>query len=119
MTTKQCLKCGKTFTPKSPASKYCSDFCRKAIRKDKQKTLMKQKRKSVQFANKKQPKKHEISNRKPKKITNLKKHYTELKNKILKNEKVFGYQSRVLIEGIEIHEDDFVEKLLKKIKEKK
>ena len=56
---------------------------------------------------------------KPKKIRNLAQHYKKLKKEILANEAEFGFTGITLIEGIDVHEENFVDLVMQKIKEQK
>ena len=53
---------------------------------------------------------------KPKKIRDIEKYYQKKKQELLENEKQFGYVSRILIEGIDIHDPDFEKLIMEKIK---
>ena len=53
---------------------------------------------------------------KPKKIRDIEKYYQKKKQELLENEKQFGYIGRTLIEGIDIHDPDFENLLMEKIK---
>ena len=53
---------------------------------------------------------------KPKKIRDIKRYYQKKKQELLENEKQFGYVGRILIEGIDIHEQDFEKLIMEKIK---
>ena len=117
---KICATCGKSFETTSNRATYCSDECRKIGVAEKQKLLMRKKRKEekeqkIKELKKSQAKKIENST-KPKKIRDIKKYYQKKKQELLENEKQFGYIGRILIEGIDIHEPDFEKLLMEKIK---
>ena len=117
---KICATCGKSFETTSNRATYCSDECRKIGVAEKQKLLMRKKRKEekeqkIKELKKSQAKKIENST-KPKKIRDIKKYYQKKKQELLENEKQFGYVGRILIEGIDIHEPDFEKLLMEKIK---
>jgi len=114
---KKCLICKKTFQAKTNRSLYCSEECRKKGIREKQRKLMKQKR-----ADKKKEKIKVLNTNadvteKPKKIRNLVQHYKKLKREILDNESEFGFTGIALVEGIDIHEENFVDLVMQKIKE--
>ncbi|CYT64136.1 hypothetical protein ACTGJ2_07795 [Streptococcus suis] len=117
MIKKSCAFCGRSFTAESKRVKYCSDKCRKDGARDKQRKLMKQKRADL----KKQKSKKDNPNNQPakkrKKKKNLLKYYQDFKTKILANEAEFGFTSRTIVEGVEVHEPDFEEQVINKIKE--
>lgn len=121
------------FVPKTNRTLYCSDECRNKGKREKQRQLMKQKRKNRKITkleilnpnieeekvlnpNKKTDRKVLNPNRKT--ISDLRKYYRQIKKEILTNEKAFGFVSRTLIEGIEIHEENFEELIIEKIKER-
>ena len=117
---KICATCGKSFETTSNRATYCSDECRKIGVAEKQKLLMRKKRKEekekkIEELKKSQAKKIENST-KPKKIRDIEKYYQKKKQELLENEKQFGYIGRILIEGIDIHEPDFEKLLMEKIK---
>ncbi|HEL1691089.1 TPA: hypothetical protein TXN60_002351 [Streptococcus suis] len=45
------------------------------------------------------------------------KYYQDFKTEILANEAEFGFTSRTIVEGVEVHEPDFEEQVINKIKE--
>ncbi|MCW1037992.1 hypothetical protein [Streptococcus anginosus] len=55
--------------------------------------------------------------KKRKKSKNFLKHYRDFKKRILANEEKFNFVSRTLVEGIEVHEDNFEQLVTEKIKE--
>src|SRR5574344_162461 len=117
---KICATCGKSFETTSNRSSYFSDECRKVGIAEKQKLLMRKKRKEEkdkknEELKKSQAKKVENST-KPKKIRDIKKHYQKKKQELLENEKQFGYIGRILIEGIDIHDPDFEKLIMETIK---
>lgn len=114
---KICSVCQREFKPVSSRSTYCSDFCRAKGRREQQKLLMRKNRATQKANTKKEPKK--IKTAQKNKKTSLKKFYSDYQKQILKSEKEFGYSYRILVEGVEIHEKDFVDKVIKKIKEVK
>lgn len=116
---KKCLICKKTFQAKTNRSLYCSEECRKKGIREKQRKLMQQKRAEEKEKKKKLSNANTLSDRKPKKIRNLVQHYTKLKKEILSNEEAFGFIGVTLVEGVDVHEDDFVESVIQKIKEQK
>lgn len=118
---KKCVICEKIFSAKTNRTVYCSDECRNKGKRDKQRQLMKQKRKNRKITNlgvlnpnKKTDKK--VLNPNKKTINDLRKYYRQIKKEILANEKMFGFVSRTLIEGIEIHEENFEELIIEKTK---
>ena len=117
---KTCATCGKSFETTSNRATYCSDECRKIGVAEKQKLLMRKKRKEEKEQKLEELKKtqsEKIGNStKPKKIRDIKKHYKKKKQELLENEKQFGYVGRILIEGIDIHDPDFERLLMEKIK---
>jgi len=113
----KCSICGKTFKTTSSRSKYCSDKCRKDGVRENQRKLMKKKR-----ATKKQEKSKKVNPnilpvKKRKKSKNLLKHYRDFKKRILANEEKFSFISRTVVEGIEVHEENFEQLVVEKIKE--
>ena len=117
---KICATCKNSFETTSNRATYCSDECRKIGVAEKQKLLMRKKRKEekeqkIKELKKSQAKKTENST-KPKKIRDIKKYYQKKKQELLESEKQFGYVGRILIEGIDIHEPDFEKLLMEKIK---
>ena len=117
---KICATCGKPFEATSNRATYCSDECRKIGIAEKQKLLMRKKRKEEKEQKIKELKKSQAekieNSTKPKKIRDIEKHYKKKKQELLENEKQFGYVGRILIEGIDIHEPDFEKLLMEKIK---
>lgn len=114
---KKCCICETEFIPKSSTGRYCSTLCRSQGRKNQQKKLMKKNRLCSNANTKKEPKKIETTQKNKK--TSPKKFYSDYQKQVLKSEKEFGYSYRILVEGVEIHEKDFVDKVIKKIKEVK
>ena len=117
---KICATCGKQFETTSNRATYCSDECRKIGVAEKQKLLMRKKRKEEKEQKLEELKKTQSkkigNSTKPKKIRDIKKYYQKKKQELLKNEKQFGYVGRTLIEGIDIHDPDFEKLLMEKIK---
>ena len=117
---KICATCGKPFETTSNRATYCSDECRKIGVAEKQKLLMRKKRKEEKEQKLEELKKTQSkkigNSTKPKKIRDIKKYYQKKKQELLKNEKQFGYVGRTLIEGIDIHDPDFEKLLMEKIK---
>ena len=117
---KICATCGKSFETTSNRATYCSDECRKIGVAEKQKLLMREKRKKEKEQKIEELKKSQANkiknSTKPKKIRDIKKHYQKKKQELLENEKKFGYIGRTLIEGIDIHDPDFEKLLMEKIK---
>ena len=113
---KTCAICGKTFEATSNRATYCSDKCRKIGVAEKQKLLMRKKRKEEKERKEAELKTNIENSTKPKKIRDIKKHYQKKKQELLENEKKFGYIGRTLIEGIDIHDPDFEKLLMEKIK---
>lgn len=113
----KCSICGKKFTATSSRSKYCGDKCRKDGVRANQRKLMKKKRAA------KTQKKIKVSNpnistsKRRKKSKNLLKYYRDLKNRILANEEVFDFVSRTVVEGIDVHEENFEQLVVERIKE--
>lgn len=117
MIKKSCSFCGRTFTAESKRVKYCSEKCRKDGARDKQRQLMKRKRADQKRQKSEKDNPNAQSSKKRKKKKNLLKYYQDFKAKILANEAEFGFTSRTLVEGVEIHEPDFEEQVIKNIKE--
>ena len=117
---KRCATCGKSFETTSNRATYCSDECRKIGVAEKQKLLMRKKRKEEKKQKIEELKKSQANkiknSAKPKRIRDIKKHYQKKKQELLENEKQFGYIGRILIEGIDIHDPDFEKLLMEKIK---
>lgn len=107
---KKCVICEKIFSAKTNRTLYCSDECRNKGKREKQRQLMKQKRKNRKITN------LGVLNPNKKTINDLRKYYRQIKKEILANEKTFGFVSRTLIEGIEIHEENFEELIIEKTK---
>ena len=59
---------------------------------------------------------NKIDKFKPKKIRDIEKYYKKKKQELLENEKQFGYIGRTLIEGIDIHDPDFENLIMEKIR---
>ncbi|QBX18431.1 hypothetical protein Javan425_0026 [Streptococcus phage Javan425] len=59
------------------------------------------------------------SGNRPKKKRNLLQHYQKLKKDLLANEEQFGFKGLYLVEGIDIHEENFEQLIIEKIKERK
>ena len=117
---KICATCGKSFETTSKHATYCSDECRKIGVAEKQKLLMRKKRKEEKEQKLEELKKTQSkkigNSTKPKKIRDIEKYYQKKKQELLENEKQFGYIGRTLIEGIDIHDPDFEKLLMEKIK---
>ncbi|WP_314913291.1 hypothetical protein [Streptococcus constellatus] len=45
------------------------------------------------------------------------KYYRDLKNRILANEEAFDFVSRTVVEGIDVHEENFEQLVVERIKE--
>ncbi|HEP1436455.1 TPA: hypothetical protein ACQDIV_001081 [Streptococcus pyogenes] len=116
---KKCLICKKNFQAKTNRTLYCSEECRKKGNREKQRKLMKQKRAEQRKEKKKVLNPNTDVTEKPKKIRNLVQHYKKLKKEILANESEFGFTGITLIEGIDVHEENFVDLVMQKIKEQK
>ncbi|WP_317334468.1 hypothetical protein [Streptococcus orisratti] len=127
-----CIQCGKRFETDSNVSKYCSDKCRKVIKNERQRKLMKEKRlkNKVQksktqksFANRNvqklsrpeytDPYKRQMDTAHKNKDWNT--YYTLFKEQYLANEKEWGYLGRYVVNGFEIHDPDFVSNIVKTI----
>ncbi|CQR25885.1 phage protein [Streptococcus varani] len=80
---------------------------------------MKQKRKEEREEKVKVPNANKKPQNRPKKIKNLVQHYKKMKKDILANEKEFGFVGRYIIEGVEVHEENFEQLVTEKIKERK
>lgn len=117
MIKKSCAFCGKKFATDSKRVKYCSDKCRNDGAREKQRQLMKQKRADQKKAKSKKDNPNIRASKKRKKTKNWLKYYQDLKAEILANEAEFGFTSRTVIEGIEIHDPDFEKLVVEKIKE--
>ena len=113
---KICATCGKSFETTSNRATYCSDECRKKGIAEKQKLLMRKKRKEEKERKEAELRTNVKNSTKPKKIRDIKKHYQKKKQELLENEKQFGYIGRTLIEGIDIHDPDFEKLIMEKIK---
>ncbi|RMI77643.1 hypothetical protein ABNB56_11405 [Streptococcus iniae] len=112
---KACATCGKFFEATSNRATYCSEECRKIGVSEKQKLLMRKKRKEEK-ERKEAKLKTNIENRtKPKKIRDIEKYYQKKKQELLENEKQFDYVGRILIEGIDIHDPNFEKLIMEKI----
>ena len=108
--------CGKTFEAISNRATYCSEECRKKGVAEKQKLLMRKKRKEEKERKEAELRTNVKNSIKPKKIRDIEKYYQKKKQELLENEKQFGYVGRTLIEGIDIHDPDFEKLLMGKIK---
>lgn len=113
----KCSICGKTFKPTSSRSKYCSDKCRKDGVRENQRKLMKKKRVAKKQEKIKKVNPNILMAKKRKKSKNLLKYYQDLKKRILANEEKFNFVSRTVVEGIEVHEENFEQLVVEKIKE--
>lgn len=113
----KCSICGKTFKPTSSRSKYCSDKCRKDGVRENQRKLMKKKRVAKKQEKIKKVNPNILMAKKRKKSKNLLKYYRDLKKRILANEEKFNFVSRTVVEGIEVHEENFEQLVVEKIKE--
>ncbi|AWS23981.1 TPA: hypothetical protein VJ674_001132 [Streptococcus pyogenes] len=128
--SKLCNVCGGGFESSSNVSKYCSDKCRRQSIRTRQNHYMKQKRKlnnskkrteQLPFANTNLKKRHDIEYIDPykKKMDRaLKKkdwetYYRLYQQQILDNEKEWGFTGIHIVNGIEVHDEDFVESVLK------
>ncbi|VHG80107.1 phage protein [Streptococcus pyogenes] len=116
---KEMLNLKKNFQAKTNRTLYCSEECRKKGNREKQRKLMKQKRDEQRKEKKKVLNPNTDVTEKPKKIRNLAQHYKKLKKEILANESEFGFTGITLIEGIDVHEENFVDLVMQKIKEQK
>lgn len=116
---KICIICKKPFKAKSNRSVYCSEKCRNEGAREKQRALMKEKRKAAREEKNQSLKPNKITKNRPKKVKNLLQHYQKLKKDILANEAEFGFVGRYIIEGVEIHEENFEQLVMEKIKERK
>lgn len=116
---KICIICKKPFKAKSNRSVYCSEKCRNEGAREKQRALMKEKRKAAREEKNQSLKPNKITKNRPKKVKNLLQHYQKLKKDILENEAKFGYRGLYIVEGIDIHEDDFEKLVMQKVKDKK
>lgn len=113
---KLCATCGKPFEATSNRATYCSEECRKIGAAEKQKLLMRKKRKEEKERKEAELKTNVENSTKPKKIRDIEKYYQKKKQELLENEKQFGYVGRVLIEGIDIHDPEFEKLIMEKIK---
>lgn len=113
---KTCAICEKTFQATSNRATYCSEECRKIGVTEKQKLLMRKKRKEEKERKEAELKTNIENSTKPKKIRDIEKYYQKKKQELLENEKQFGYIGRTLIEGIDIHDPDFEKLIMEKIK---
>lgn len=113
---KTCAICGKTFEATSNRATYCSEECRKIGVSEKQKLLMRKKRKEEKERKEAELKTNIEKSTKPKKIRDIEKYYQKKKQELLENEKQYGYVGRTLIEGIDIHDPDFEKLIMEKIK---
>lgn len=113
----KCSICGKKFEPTSSRSKYCSEKCRKDGARENQRKLMKKKRAAKKQERSKKVNPNILSVKKRKKSKNLLKYYRDFKKRILGNEKKFNFVSRTVVEGIEVHEENFEQLVVEKIKE--
>lgn len=113
---KICAVCGKQFETTSNRAIYCGEECRKIGIAEKQKLLMRKKRKEQKERKEAELKTNIENSTKPKKIRDIEKYYKKKKLELLENEKQFGYIGRTLIEGIDIHDPDFEKLIMEKIK---
>lgn len=113
----KCSICGKTFKPTSSRSKYCGDKCRKDGVRENQRKLMKKKRAAKKQEKSKKVNPNILPVKKRKKSKNLLKYYRDFKKQILVNEAKFNFISRTVVEGIEVHEENFEQLVVEKIKE--
>ena len=113
----KCSICGKIFKPTSSRSKYCSEECRKTGIRENQRKLMKKKRAAKKQEKIKKVNPNILSSKKRKKSKNLLKYYRDFKKRILTNEEKFNFVSRTVVEGIEVHEENFEQLVIEKIKE--
>lgn len=113
---KTCAICGKTFEATSNRATYCSEECRKIGVSEKQKLLMRKKRKEEKERKEAKLKTNIEKSTKPKKIRDIEKYYQKKKQELLENENQYGYVGRTLIEGIDIHDPDFEKLIMEKIK---
>lgn len=113
---KTCAICEKTFQATSNRATYCSEECRKIGVTEKQKLLMRKKRKEEKERKEAELKTNIENSTKPKKIRDIEKYYQKKKQELLENEKQYGYIGRTLIEGIDIHDPDFEKLIMEKIK---
>ncbi|HEM4562976.1 TPA: hypothetical protein U1Z58_000379 [Streptococcus suis] len=112
----KCEICGKSFVRKTSRSKYCSDKCRSDGNREKKRLQMKRLRAEAKKEKDDKSNRNIKLTKKRKKKKNLLKFYQDFKTKILANEAEFGFTSRTVIEGVEIHEPDFEEQVINKIK---
>lgn len=117
MIKKSCAFCGRSFTAESKRVKYCSEKCRKDGARDKQRKLMKRKRADQKKEKSEKDNPNIKSSKKHQKKKNLLKYYHDFKAEILANEDTFGFTSRTVVEGVEVHEPDFEKLVVEKIKE--
>lgn len=113
----KCSICGKKFTATSSRSKYCSDKCRKDGARANQRKLMKKKRAAKNQEKIKGPNPNISISKRRKKSKNLLKYYRDLKNRILANEEAFNFVSRTVVEDIDVHEENFEQLVVERIKE--
>lgn len=113
----KCSICGKKFIASSSRSKYCSDKCRRDGIRTNQRKLMKKKRAAKKQEKIKVSNPNISTSKKRKKSKNLLKYYRDLKKRILANEEVFNFVSRTVVEGVEVHEENFEQLVVEKIKE--
>ena len=113
---KICATCGKSFETASNRATYCSAECRKRGVAEKQKLLMRKKRKEEKERKEAELRTNVKNSTKTKKIRDIKKNYQQKKQELLENEKQFGYIGRTLIEGIDIHDPGIEKLIMEKIK---
>lgn len=112
-----CSICGKEFIPTSNRAKYCSEKCRKDGNREKKRIQMKRRRAEEKEKKTRKPNRNILSVKKSKKRKNFLKHYRDFKKRILANEEKFNFVSRTVVEGIEVHEENFEQLIVEKIKE--
>lgn len=114
-----CSVCGNEIINKIKSAIYCSEECRKIGKNETQKILMREKRKKEKEQKIEELKKsqaNKIEKFKPKKIRDIEKYYQKKKQELLENEKEWGYRGLYFVSGIEVHEENFVELVIDKIK---
>ena len=78
---------------------------------------MKRRRAEEKEKKTRKPNRNILSVKKSKKRKNFLKHYRDFKKRILANEEKFNFVSRTVVEGIEVHEENFEQLVVEKIKE--
>lgn len=116
MIKKICKICGKNFETKTNRTLYCGEECRKTGNREKQRELMKKKRDTKKDEKVKSLNPNKTKVKKVKKTVNMKQYYKKMKKEILANEAQFGYTGLTLIEGVDIHEENFIDLILQKIR---